>query len=58
MSAISGLTKANEYRRVADQAILVFDISVARECWRLNTPKLLEEFVQLKRNGLSEIRSN
>jgi len=46
---------ANEYRRVADQAILVFDISVARETQPLNTPKLMEEFeLQLKRNGLSD----
>jgi len=46
---------ANEYRRLADQAILVFDISVARESQPLNTPKLMEEFeLQLKRNGLSD----
>lgn len=46
---------ANEYRRVADQAILVFNISVARESQRLNLPKLMEELeLQLKRNGLSD----
>ena len=46
---------ANEYRRIADQAILVFDISVARESQPLNAPKLMEEFeLQLKRNGLSD----
>ena len=46
---------ATEYRRVADQAILVFDISVARETQPLNTPKLMDEFeLQLKRNGLSD----
>jgi hypothetical protein len=46
---------ANEYRRIADQAILIFDISVAREVQPLNTPKLMEEFeLQLKRNGLSD----
>ena len=46
---------ANEYRRLADQAILVFDISVARESQPLNTPKLMEEIeLQLKRNGLSD----
>jgi len=46
---------ANEYRRIADQAILIFDISVARESQPLNTPKLMEEFeLQLKRNGLSD----
>src|ERR1051325_7897375 len=46
---------ATEYRRVADQAILVFDISVARESQPLNAPKLMDEFEQqLKRNGLSD----
>lgn len=46
---------ANEYRRVADQAILIFDISVSRETQRLNLPKLMDEFeLQLKRNGLSD----
>jgi hypothetical protein len=46
---------ANEYRRIADQAILIFDISIAREMQPLNTPKLMEEFeLQLKRNGLSD----
>jgi hypothetical protein len=46
---------ANEYRRVADQAILVFDISVARETQPLNGPKLMDEVeLQLKRNGLSD----
>ena len=45
----------NEYRRVADQAILIFDISVARETQPLNTPKLMDEFeLQMKRNGLSD----
>lgn len=44
-----------EYRRVSDQAILVFDISVARETQPLNGPKLMEELeIQLKRNGLSD----
>lgn len=46
---------ANEYRRIADQAILVFDISVARETQPLNAPKLMDEVeLQLKRNGLSD----
>jgi hypothetical protein len=46
---------ANEYRRVADQAVLIFDISVARETQPLATPKLLDEFeMQMKRNGLSD----
>ncbi len=45
----------NEYRRVADQAILVFDISVARETRPLNGPKLMEELeLLLKRTGLSD----
>lgn len=47
----------NEYRRVADQAILIFDISVARETQPLATPKLMDEFeMQMKRNGLSDPR--
>ena len=46
---------ATEYRRVADQAVLVFDIALARESQPLNAPKLMEEFeLQLKRNGLSD----
>lgn len=46
---------ANEYRRVADQAVLVFDLTVARESRPLNTPKLMEEFeLRLKMNGLSD----
>jgi uncharacterized protein (UPF0147 family) len=48
---------AEEYRRAADQAILVFDISIARENQPLNTPKLMEEIeLQMKRNGLSDPR--
>jgi len=47
----------NEYRRIADQAILVFDISLARETQPLNGPKLMEEMeLLLKRNGLSDPR--
>jgi hypothetical protein len=46
---------AAEYRRVADQAVLIFDIAVARESQPLNAPKLMEEIeLQLKRNGLSD----
>lgn len=46
---------ANEYRRAADQAILVFDLSVARESLPLNTPKLMEQMeALLKRNALSD----
>lgn len=44
-----------EYRRVTDQAILVFDISIARENQPLNAPKLMEVMESmLKRNGLSD----
>jgi len=44
-----------EYRRVADQAILIFDISVARENQPLNAPKLMEVLESmLKRNALSD----
>lgn len=44
-----------EYRRVTDQAILVFDISIARENQPLNSPKLMEVMESLiKRNGLSD----
>ena len=45
----------NEYRRAADQAILIFDISVSRENQPLNAPKLMEVMESLiKRNGLSD----
>ncbi len=45
----------NEYRRVADQAVLVFDLGVARENQPLNAPKLLEQFESLlTHNGLSD----
>jgi len=45
----------NEYRRVSDQAILVFDIGVARENQPLNAPKLMEQLEFLiKRSGLSD----
>jgi len=51
----SAFALVNEYRRVADQAILVFDISVARETQPLNGPKLMETLeLLLKRNGLSD----
>lgn len=44
-----------EYRKLAEQAILVFDISVARENQPLNAPKLMETMESLlKRNGLSD----
>ena len=47
----------NEYRKAADQAILVFDIALARENQPLNTPKLMELIESLlKRDGLSDPR--
>ena len=46
---------AAEYRKLADQSILVFDISVARESQPLNAPKLMEQLESmLKRNALSD----
>ena len=48
-------TLVNEYRKAADQAILIFDISIARQNQPLNAPKLMEGMESLlKRNGLSE----
>ena len=45
----------NEYRRVADQAIFVFDMSIARENQPLNAPKLMELLESLlNRNELSD----
>lgn len=45
----------NEYRRAADQAILVFDLAIARENQPLNSPKLMEQMESmLKRNALSD----
>jgi hypothetical protein len=44
-----------EYRRVADQAILVFNIKLAREMQPLNAPQLMNEMDTLiTRNGLSD----
>lgn len=46
---------AEEYRRVADQAVLVFDISVALENDTLNAPKLMDQLEDmLRRNDLSD----
>ena len=46
---------ANEYRRVSDQAILIFNIKLAREMQPLNAPQLLNEMeTLLTRNGLSD----
>ena len=50
-------TLVNEYRKAADQAILIFDISVARENQPLGVPKLMEGMeTLLKRDGLSDPR--
>jgi hypothetical protein len=46
---------ANEYRRAADQAILVFNLNLAREMQPLNVPSLLNEMESLqRRDGLSD----
>lgn len=48
-------TLVSEYRKAADQVILVFDISVARENQPLGVPKLMEAMESLlKRDGLSD----
>lgn len=45
----------NEYKRIADQAIFIFNITVARENQPLEAPKLLDDLDKLyKRNGLSD----
>ena len=50
-------TLANEYRKAADQVILVFDISIARANQPLNAPKLMEAMESLlKRDALSDPR--
>lgn len=47
----------NEYRKAADQAILIFDISIARENQPLGVPKLMEAMESLlNRNALSDPR--
>src|SRR5258708_4054893 len=46
---------ANEYRRVTDQAILIFNLKLARELQPLNAPQLLNEMeTLLVRDGLSD----
>jgi hypothetical protein len=48
-------TLINEYRKAADQAILIFDISIARQNQPLNAPKLMEAMESLlNRNALSD----
>jgi hypothetical protein len=45
----------NEYRKAADQVILVFDIAIARENQPLNAPKLMETMESMpERNALSD----
>jgi hypothetical protein len=45
----------NEYRRAADQAQFVFEITLARENYPLNAPKLMETLEKLyERNSLSD----
>ena len=47
----------NEYRKAADQAMLIFDIALARENQPLNAPKLMELFeALLNRDALSDPR--
>lgn len=46
---------ADEYRRAGEQAILIFDISVARENVPLNAPQLMDQLdSMLGRNALSD----
>ncbi len=48
-------TLTNEYRRVSNQAILVFDLTLAREMQPLNTPGLMNEMEgDLTRGELSD----
>jgi hypothetical protein len=50
-------TLTQEYRRVADQAIFVFEITVARENQPLNAPSVMNQLESLyRRNGLSDPR--
>lgn len=52
-STVSSLV--TEYRRIADQAIFVFDMGVARENQPLNTPKLMERLdALLRRDSISD----
>ena len=51
----SAAALADEYRRAADQAVFVFDMSVARANQPLNAPKLLDGLETLmRRNGISD----
>jgi hypothetical protein len=47
----------SEYRRAADQAMFIFDITVARESQPLNAPKIMDHLDWLlSRDGLSDPR--
>jgi hypothetical protein len=51
----SAVALTSEYKRAADQAIMIFDINLARENQPLNAPKLMDQLdTMLKRNGLSD----
>ena len=48
-------TLMDEYRKVANQAVWMFDINLARENQPLETPKLVEAFDSLlKRNEIAD----
>lgn len=54
-SNVTAWSLAQEYRRVADQAIFVFDITVARENQPLNAPGLMKQLESMyNRNALSD----
>ena len=51
----SAWTLVSEYRRVANQAIFIFDINLAREIQPLNAPQLMDQLeMYYTRNGLSD----
>jgi hypothetical protein len=54
-SNASAWSLAQEYRRVADQVIFIFDITIARENQPLNTPGLLKQLESMyNRNARSD----
>jgi len=51
----SAWTLVNEYRRVANQAIFIFDINLAREIQPLNAPQLMDQLeIYYTRKDLSD----
>lgn len=45
----------NEYRRVGEQAMFIFDINLARDISPLETPKMMDNLAEmLKRNNISD----